>query len=56
VIHAIHPGIDVETVVGKTGWDLVVADDLRITEAPTVPELSLLRDLKERTALAHSGM
>jgi glutaconate CoA-transferase subunit B len=52
---AVHPGIEVAQVVESTGWDLTVADDLRLTEAPTDDELSLLRDLKERTAVAHAG-
>ncbi|MGD2102611.1 MAG: CoA-transferase [Acidimicrobiia bacterium] len=52
---AVHPGIDVAEVVERTGWDLEVADDLAITEVPTSTELGLLRDLKERTAMAHAG-
>jgi glutaconate CoA-transferase subunit B len=52
---AIHPGIEVEQVVDSTGWDLAVSDDLAVTEAPTNTELRLLRELKERTALAHAG-
>lgn len=51
---AIHPGIDLATVMDNTGWDLAVADDLEVTEAPRDEELAVLRDLKERTALAHA--
>ena len=51
---AIHPGIEVEEVIASTGWDLMVADDLEVTRAPTSAELSQLRDLKERTAAAHA--
>lgn len=52
---AVHPGIDVSEVVKSTGWDLEVADDLHVTEVPTAAELGLLRDLKERTAMAHAA-
>jgi glutaconate CoA-transferase subunit B len=51
---AIHPGIELEQVKENTGWPLGVAGELTITEAPTGDELALLRDLKERTARAHS--
>ena len=52
---AVHPGIEVSQVVAGTGWELAIADDLRVTDQPTSAELSLLRELKERTALAHAG-
>lgn len=52
---AIHPGIAVDHVLESTGWDLAVAEELKVTEAPTAAELSLLRDLKERTARAHAA-
>lgn len=52
---AVHPGIDTSAVVERTGWDLAIADDLEVTAAPTPDELRILRDLKERTALAHAG-
>ncbi len=52
---ATHPGVTVDQVVEQTGWDLRVADVLETTEPPTSQELSILRDLKERTARAHAG-
>lgn len=52
---AVHPGVDTDEIVDKTGWPLVIADDLSVTDAPTDDELAILRDLKERTAAAHSG-
>jgi glutaconate CoA-transferase subunit B len=52
---AVHPGVSVEDVRGSTGWDLAVDEDVSVTEPPTYDELSLLRDLKERTAAAHAG-
>ena len=36
---AVHPGIDVEDVVAKTGWQLRIAGDLEVSEAPTPSEL-----------------
>lgn len=51
----LHPGVDVEHVRGATGWDLAVADELATTDPPTSEELEILRDLKERTARAHSA-
>ena len=55
VLVATHPGVTVDRVVEQTGWELVVADSLEVTEPPTSEELSILRDLKERTARAHGG-
>lgn len=52
---AVHPGIDVEEVVDRTGWPLQVAPDLATTEPPSEDELQVLRDLKARTAIAHAG-
>ena len=51
----IHPGVDVQQVVEQTGWKLAMADELATTEEPTPDELRILRDLKARTAEAHSG-
>lgn len=52
---AVHPGIEVEQVLDKTGWPLEVAPDLATTDEPSDEELRVLRDLKERTAIAHAG-
>jgi glutaconate CoA-transferase, subunit B len=52
---AVHPGVETTEIVDKTGWPLVIASDLSVTDAPTDDELRILRDLKERTAAAHSG-
>lgn len=52
---AVHPGVDTTEIVDKTGWPLVITRDLSVTDAPTDDELRILRDLKERTAAAHSG-
>ena len=51
----LHPGIEVERVRAATGWPLSVAKELRKTPVPTAETLNVLRDLKARTAAAHSG-
>jgi glutaconate CoA-transferase subunit B len=52
---SLHPGVTVESVVAATEWRLKVAPELKTTPAPTDLELSVLRDLQERTAKAHAG-
>jgi len=42
---ALHPGIELDTVRSATGWDLAVADGLRVGEPPTAEELRVLRHL-----------
>jgi glutaconate CoA-transferase subunit B len=51
---AVNPGIEVDDVLDQTGWPLQVASDLATTEPPRGEELRILRELKERTALAHA--
>ena len=55
VLVALHPNITIEQVRSETGWDLRIAEDLTVTEPPTAHELSVLRDLQERTRRAHNG-
>jgi glutaconate CoA-transferase subunit B len=52
---SVHPGVTVESVVAATEWKLKVASEVKTTPAPTEQELSVLRDLQERTAKAHAG-
>jgi glutaconate CoA-transferase subunit B len=52
---SVHPGVAVDTVVGETGWPLRIAADVSTTAPPTPQELTVLRDLQERTARAHAG-
>ena len=54
-LQSIHAGVTVEQVVAATGWPLKVAPQLQTTPVPTEMELSILRDLNARTALAHAG-
>ncbi|HSK97752.1 MAG TPA: CoA-transferase [Euzebyales bacterium] len=51
-LDAVHPGVDVADVADATGWSLRVADDLRTSEPPTTEELTVLRDLQQRTRKA----
>jgi glutaconate CoA-transferase subunit B len=52
---SLHPGVTAEKVVASTGWPLKVAPEIHTTEPPTETELTVLRDLYERTARAHAG-
>jgi glutaconate CoA-transferase, subunit B len=55
ILSQIHPGITFEQVRAATGWDLRASGDLATTEAPTMEDLRVLRDLKQRTEAAHVG-
>lgn len=44
VLTALHPGVAVEQAKANTGWDLKVAEKIRITEPPTAEELRILRE------------
>jgi len=52
---SVHPGVTVEEVQQATGWPLRVADSVEETPPPTSEELSILRDLNERTEAAHGS-
>ena len=52
---SLHPGVTRETVQETCGWHVKFAPALEETPAPTASELQVLRDLQERTRLAHSG-
>ncbi len=41
---SLHPGVTKDTVQAQVGWRLHVAADLRVTEAPTALELSIMRE------------
>jgi len=55
VLTSVHPGVAVKQVVAETGWPLKVAAEVSTTPPPTGLELSVLRELNERTAKAHAG-
>jgi glutaconate CoA-transferase subunit B len=48
VLTQVHPGVSVEQVLEATGWDLQVAEELRVTKSPTDQELASLRELLSR--------
>jgi glutaconate CoA-transferase subunit B len=50
---AIHPGVTPEQLRANTGWPVKFAENLIQTPVPTAQELSVLRDLQERTKRAH---
>ena len=52
---SVHPGVEIEAVKKSTGWPLRVAAAVTTTAPPTDQELSVLRELQERTARAHAG-
>jgi glutaconate CoA-transferase subunit B len=47
---AVHPGVEVEDVVGETGWELRVAEDLHETAPPTAEELAAVRALESKAS------
>ncbi len=55
MLTALHPGATVEQAKEATGWDLKVAGELAGTAPPAERELSVLRDLHERTEAAKNA-
>jgi glutaconate CoA-transferase subunit B len=53
IVTSLHPGVGRAKVEDATGWTIRFADDVRETPEPTERELSVLRDLQQRTAVAH---
>ncbi len=54
-IVSLHPGVTRDKVQETCGWRVKFAAGLEETPAPTLTELITLRDLQERTRLAHNG-
>jgi glutaconate CoA-transferase, subunit B len=52
---SLHPGVTREQVMAGCGWPVKFAADVAETPAPTTQELSVLRELHERTKQAHGG-
>ena len=48
VLTQLHEGVSVEAVREATGWDLEVAQEVRVTEPPSDRELEALRELLAR--------
>ena len=55
VVTSLHDGVAREDVAANTGWPVQFAGELERTPPPTENELSVLRDLQERTARAHAA-
>ena len=53
-VASLHPGVTREQVVGQCGWPLRFAAKVAETPAPSREELTILRDLHERTRRAHA--
>jgi glutaconate CoA-transferase subunit B len=51
----LHPGVNRDQVKEATGWDVAFAVQVDETPPPTLAELETLRDLQQRTAIAHAG-
>ncbi len=45
---AVHPGVSADDARAATGWELRVARDLRVTDAPDEDELAALRSLETK--------
>jgi len=52
-VASVHPGVEREEIEISTGWRVRFAPDCSETATPASEELSILRDLKARTAKAH---
>jgi len=46
-----QPGVTVEQVIAETGFELLIADEVGLSEAPTDEELHILRDEVDRQRL-----
>jgi len=55
VMVSLHPGVTGEQARQATGWPLKIRENAAVTPAPTTEELRVLRDMKVRTARAHSA-
>jgi glutaconate CoA-transferase subunit B len=44
----LHPDVRVEQVRENTGWDLKIADNVQVSDAPSAQELAALRELVAR--------
>jgi glutaconate CoA-transferase subunit B len=53
---SIHPGVSLDEVRGNTAWDLKISPNLQTSQPPAADELSVLRELEQQTALAHSRL
>jgi glutaconate CoA-transferase, subunit B len=54
VVTSLHSGVKREDVIAACGWPLRFTADLPETPAATATELTVLRDLQERSRLSHA--
>ena len=54
-VTSLHPGVTAEMVQDTCGWTARLASDVAETAPPDATELSVLRELKARTARAHGA-
>ncbi len=50
-----YDDVSVDKIRAATGWPLAVADNIAVIAPPTEDELRVLRDLHDRTRIAHAG-
>jgi hypothetical protein len=43
-LKATHPGVSMEDVIAATGFELVIPEQVYVTEPPSAEELRLLRE------------
>ncbi len=55
IVTSIHPGVTREQIQDNTGWTVTYAEHVIETLAPNELELSVLRDLNDRTTRTHAG-
>ena len=51
ILTALHPGKTIEEAKANTGWDLKVAEQVKITEPVTKKELKILRNELDPTGI-----
>lgn len=54
-VTSLHDGVSKQQIIDSVSWDVKFADKLVTTPVPTNEELTVLRDLNERTKLAHQA-
>jgi glutaconate CoA-transferase subunit B len=54
-VASLHPGVTADQVREQTGWPIRFRDRVEATEPPREHELETLRNLIERTRIAHGG-
>ena len=55
ILTALHPGKTIEEAKANTGWDLKVAEHVRVTELVTKKELNILHKELDPTGIYLKG-